>query len=534
MTHVLAYVTGRDPFRRPVVAAVRSCDCSRLARVGTLSVAVVVLVVAAVIVAVAAVVVVVLVARSRHGDIHTGRLSRGMKLFTMSAKSARAHAAARAKAAFASEERKRQLAEEAHVKSSAEIVETLGNMKGVMMKFAQILSFAADGLPEELKTQLQTLQNQAPPMDFALVREVLREELGAEPEELFATFEREPTAAASIGQVHRGTLDDGTVVAVKVQYPGVAKAIRSDLDNAAMLTAVGKMIMPGRDMAPFIEELRERVVEEIDYRIEAANQQAFVDLYRDHPFVVIPGVHHDLSTSRVLTMEWIDGFGFREALELPVEDRRDLAEKIWRFVFDSLNRAYMFNGDPHPGNYLFLEDGRVAFLDYGCVKYFDAGHIERLRRFLEVLRDGTPEEFMDVLEEDGFLTRGGRRKVPVDELYPYFKDMWAPTAVDADFEFTQEWVSATTMNPMDQLGPMRYLQPPPGQLFLMRINIGLHAIFAKLGAKMNVYRLSREHVDGDPPSTPLGREVEAWRLRRGLGDVYPTTRAAVGVTDAPR
>lgn len=492
-----------------------------------MSVAVVLVAVAAVIVTAGAVVLAILVMRGRHGDIHTGRLSRGMKLFTMSAKSARTHAAAKARAAFASEERKRELAAEAHMKSSAEIVETLGNMKGVMMKFAQILSFAADGLPEELKAQLQTLQNQAPPMDYALVREVVRSELGAEPDELFATFEHEPSAAASIGQVHRATLADGTVVAVKVQYPGVAKAIRADLDNAAMLTGVGKMIMPGRDTAPFIQELRERVVEEIDYCMEAANQQAFVDLYRDHPFVVIPSVFHELSGPRVLTMEWVDGFGFHEALDLPVEDRRDLAEKIWRFVFDSLNRAYMFNGDPHPGNYLFLDDGRVAFLDYGCVRYFDAAHIERLRRFLEVLRDGTADEFMDILEAQGFLTREGRRKVPVDKLYPYFRDMWAPTYADADFEFTQEWVNRTTMNPMDQSGPMRYLQPPPGQLFLMRINVGLHAIFAKLGAKMNVYRLSREHIDGDPPSTPLGQEVAAWRKRRGLGEVYPTERPAV-------
>lgn len=483
--------------------------------------------VAAAVVLVGAVVVAVLVVRGRHGDITTGRLSRGMKLFKMSAKSARAHASAKAKAAFASEERKRELAAEAHMKSSAEIVETLGNMKGVMMKFAQILSFAADGLPDELKTQLQTLQNQAPPMDFELVREVVRAELGGDPEEVFATFEREPSAAASIGQVHRATLADGTAVAVKVQYPGVAKAIRSDLDNAAMLTTMGKMIMPGRDMAPFIDELRERVIEEIDYEIEAANQQTFVDAYRDHPFVVIPAVFHELSGKRVLTMEWIDGFGFSEAVDLPEEERWELAEKIWRFVFDSLNRAYMFNGDPHPGNYLFLDDGRIAFLDYGCVKYFDADHIERLRKFILVLREGTPDEFMDILVAHGFLTRDGRRKVPVEELYPFFKEMWEPTSTDVDFEFTQEWVNRTTMNPMDQSGPMKYLQAPPGQLFLMRINIGLHAIFAKLGARMNVYRLAREHVDGDPPSTPLGVEVQRWREARGFGEVYPCARPVV-------
>jgi len=482
------------------------------------------IVVVAAVLLLAAAVVAVLHFRGRHGDMHTGRVSRSVKLATMSAKSARAHAVAKAKGAFASEERKRHLAEAAHVKSSTEIVETLGNMKGVMMKFAQIMSFAADGLPEELRTQLQTLQSQAPPMAYSLVEEVVREDLGAAPEDLFATFEREPSAAASIGQVHKATLADGTPVAVKVQYPGIATAIAADLDNAAMLTAVGKMVMPGRDNGPFIEELRERVVEEIDYEIEAANQQTFVDLYEGHPFVVVPRVHHELSSKRVLTMEWIDGFGFEEALGLPAEEKRELAEKIWRFVFDSLNRAHMFNGDPHPGNYLFLDDGRIAFLDYGCVRYFDDEHLGRLDEFIRTVHTADDETFMDLLERQHFLTSDARRKIDPAEMHRYFQKMWEPSARDGIWEYTPEWVASVTMNPLDQNGPTRYVQAPPGQAFLMRINIGLQAILARLGARMNVYRMSREYLDGTPSETPIGKEVERWRASRGLGPLHPQTR----------
>lgn len=466
----------------------------------------------------------VVLTRKRQGHIHTGRISRSSQLMKMSARSARAHTMARARGLFASEEKRRELREKAHLASSTEIVETLGNMKGVMMKFAQILSFTADGLPEELKTQLQSLQSQAPPMDYGLVEAVVVEEFGATPDELFAEFEREPSAAASIGQVHRARLRNGQAVAVKVQYPGVAQAIRADLDNTAMLTAVGKMIYPGRDTDSFVRELRERVVEEIDYGIEAANQQTFVDLYEDHPFVVIPRVFHELSGRRVLTMEWIDGFGLSEAAGLPDHDRQLISEGIYRFVFDSLNRHHLFNGDPHPGNYLFLEDGRIAFLDFGCVRFFDTDEIDRLFEFMRGVQELDAPEFQALLDRHGFLTRRGRDPALAEELQEYFLKQWEPHTRDCVFHLSQEWVNSVTMNPLDQSGTMRYLQPPPGQLFLMRINIGLNAIFAKLGARMNFYQLAREYTESARPATPLGREVAKWREARGLGDTHPVRR----------
>jgi predicted unusual protein kinase regulating ubiquinone biosynthesis (AarF/ABC1/UbiB family) len=462
--------------------------------------------------------------RKRHGHIHTGRVGRSSQLMKMSAKSAKAHAVARARGIFASEERRRELRERAHVESSAEIVETLGNMKGVMMKFAQILSFTADGLPAELKTQLESLQSQAPPMDYELVETVVVDELGAPPDELFAEFDRDPSAAASIGQVHRARLPDGRAVAVKVQYPGVAQAIQADLDNTAMLTAIGKLIYPGRDTDHFVHELRERVVEEIDYEIEAANQQTFVDLYEDHPCVVIPRVFHELSSRRVLTMEWVDGFGLSEAIALPDEDRQLLSEGIYRFVFDSLNRHHVFNGDPHPGNYLFLEDGRIAFLDFGCVRFFEAAEIDRLFEFMRGIRELDALEFQTLLDRHGFLSRQGRDPALAEELQGYFLKQWEPHTQDRVFHLTQEWANSVTMNPLDQSGTMRYLQPPPGQLFLMRINIGLNAIFAKLGTRMNFYRLAQEYTEASPAATPLGREIAAWRRRRGIGDTHPVRR----------
>ncbi len=459
--------------------------------------------------------------RGRHGTMHTGRFGRSIKVFSMSCKSGWTHSLAFFKGVFRSKEHRERLREEAHAKSSAEIVQTLGNMKGVMMKFAQIMSFAVDGLPEELQKQLQTLQSQAPPMSYAMVEQVIFEELGASPDKVFAKFDKIPAAAASIGQVHRAVLPDGTEVAVKVQYPGVDKAIQADLDNAGMMNSLGKLLFPGRDTEPMMEELAARVSDELDYEIEARNQQIFGDLYEGHPYVVVPAVRNDFSTKRVLTMEWVEGVSFSEVIERPGPEKQELAEKLYRFVFDSLQRHYVFNGDPHPGNYLFLEDGRIAFLDYGCVKYFSQEEMDRNREFVRGIRDKKGVDFVQTLDEQGYLTKNATDKVTPEEIWDYFLETWQQITVDVEWHVTQEWVNASTMNPLMQVGVMRRLQLPPSQLFLMRINIGLNAIFAKLDARINFYQMSMEYAEGAPPHTRLGEELAVWRASRGMGDIAP-------------
>ena len=207
---------------------------------------------------------------------------------------------------------------------------------------------------------------------------MVRDELGAPPETLFAEWDPVPIAAASIGQVHRAMTKDGRAVAVKVQYPGVDEAIRSDLDGFDTAMSPAGLLYKNFDVTPFIEEIRERIGEELDYRVEADNQRVFADYYRGHPFIHVPDVIDELSTGRVLTTELAAGARFSE-VESWSQAERDLAgEAIIRFVYRSLYRLQAFNGDPHPGNYLFRPGGRVTFLDFGLVKHYSDDEADQM------------------------------------------------------------------------------------------------------------------------------------------------------------
>ena len=245
------------------------------------------------------------------------------------------------------------------------------------MKLGQMASYLDDGLPEPLRLALSQLQSDAPPMSVDLAIETVERELGRPVDEVFVEFDPNPIAAASIGQVHRALLRDPATgveraVAVKVQYPGVGDAIVADLKNADLLGAVLRQGFGGLDPAEMVDEIKLRIAEEVDYEREARNQQAFADYYRGHPFIRIPEVVPELSTTHVLTTELADGFGWAELMRRPQAERDRAGEVIFRFVFRSLYRMGAFNGDPHPGNYLFHDDGTVTFLDFGLVKHFSA------------------------------------------------------------------------------------------------------------------------------------------------------------------
>jgi predicted unusual protein kinase regulating ubiquinone biosynthesis (AarF/ABC1/UbiB family) len=246
-------------------------------------------------------------------------------------------------------------------------------------------SYLDQGMPEPMRQALAELQANAPPMSAELAAEVVRSELGAPPEEIFDTWDPEPIASASIGQVHRAITKDGRAVAVKVQYPGVGDAIRADLDNAGMLFGAMGMMLPGLEPGPLVEELRLRLVEELDYLKEADNQRLFADYYADHPFIHVPAVVDEHSSLRVLTTELAEGVRFEEAETWSQEERDLAAEAIFRFVFGSLYRLHAFNGDPHPGNYLFQPGGQVTFLDFGLVKRFDPHEVDLIADMLKAM-----------------------------------------------------------------------------------------------------------------------------------------------------
>ncbi|MGC9221636.1 MAG: ABC1 kinase family protein [Solirubrobacteraceae bacterium] len=254
-----------------------------------------------------------------------------------------------------------------------ELVEQLSRMRGAAMKVGQMLSMVDfDGVPEDqqdqLRRRLATLRDDVPPVPFARLEKLLRAEYGAPLSEVFSDFDPRAFAAASIGQVHRATTRDGAQVVVKVQYPGVAEAVETDLRNATLLIPLVRRLAPGLDARALASELRERISEELDYELEAQNQRRVERLTRGHPFIHVPHVHTDLSTRRVLVSEYVDGRRFEEVRDAGEAERDRYAEIVFRFFFGLLYRDRVALGDPHPGNYLLRAGGRVSFLDYGLLR----------------------------------------------------------------------------------------------------------------------------------------------------------------------
>src|SRR5436305_12968698 len=256
-------------------------------------------------------------------------------------------------------------------------------------------------------------------MPWDKVSKVLRDEWEADVDELFERFDREAVAAASIGQVHRAILPDGRVVAVKIQYPGVAKALRADMQNAGMILRLAKAIAPGLDAKAAAEELKERVLEELDYEYEAQNQRTFARGYRGHPFIYVPDVITRLTTERVLVTEWVDGKGFEEVKALPQDERDRFAEIVFRFCFGSIYHLQHFNADAHPGNYILMDDGKVAFLDFGMTKRLETEQIELEIAAVQAAVDNDPQAVRDALADIGYLRRP--EKIDAEKLMRHVK-----------------------------------------------------------------------------------------------------------------
>jgi predicted unusual protein kinase regulating ubiquinone biosynthesis (AarF/ABC1/UbiB family) len=432
----------------------------------------------------------------------------------------RDYAVSSARQVFASSGRRVELKSERQLKTAAEVVATLGSMKGVLMKVGQMASYLDAGLPDPMRQALAALQQDAPPMAPALAAEVVTAELGAAPEAVFAEWDPEPIAAASIGQVHRAMTHDGMAVAVKVQYPGVDAAIRSDLDNTSLLVGMVSAMFPGLEAKPLVDELRTRLLEELDYRLEADNQRRFAAVFAGHPFIFIPAVRTDLSTGRVLTTALVSGARYDELAGWPAEERNLAGETIFRFVFGCLYRMNAFNGDPHPGNYLFHGGGRVTFLDFGLVKWFTPGEVKLLAEMVDAIvlhRDA--HRFRIAAETAGFL-----RPDPTlsDEavagyLSHYYELVREPGVTTCTPEYATETVRRF-FNASDEV--VKRANVPPAFVVLQRINLGLYAVLAGLRATADWRRIAEEIWPwvAAAPSTPLGHAEAEWRQRRPTDD----------------
>lgn len=392
-----------------------------------------------------------------------------------------------------------------HGRTAERYVELLGRSRGVLMKAGQLLSMI--GLQAVVSQEhralyqavLARLQDDAPPMPAGLAADVAEIELGCPLHEIFTDFDPHPIAAASIGQVHAARLHDGRDVAVKIQYPGVEQAIRSDLRNSELLASflnLGSGLTCVRSDVPALaRELSARIYEEIDYQSEAANQEAFAAAYRGHPLIRIPETVPELCTRRVLTMELSDGLRWSQARTASQPLRDKWGEVLYRFAVGSLSRLGMLNADPQPGNYLFHADGGVTFLDFGCVRRYTPRQVLAVQSAVQATVDSDETLLHEILTTAGYISHAD----PPDPagLLAWLRETLAPVVAPQPFTYTPEFAAELTSPDLSPAG--RYadvisrLTVPADFLAVVRVNLGLTAVLAELRATGSWDAIRREY-----------------------------------------
>jgi predicted unusual protein kinase regulating ubiquinone biosynthesis (AarF/ABC1/UbiB family) len=354
-----------------------------------------------------------------------------------------------------------------------------------------------EGQREAYEGALRKLREQAPTSSSAEIRAVVENELGAPIAELFQDWEDEPVASASIGQVHRARIADGRVVAVKVQHPGIAKAVESDLQNVGMLESLlGTFVPKGVNSRGVLEEVKTRFREELDYRLEAERQANFARIFQGDPQIRIPGVIADRSSLRVLTSEFVEGGRLDDAATQSEAERRAYAEALWRFVFMGNLVGGMFNADPHPGNYVFQPDGRIAFLDFGCVQPISAKRMGPARALHRAAMEKNDTEFANqvrIIME----TRGGL----YEELAIAYSRRCFEPLFASPYRITRDYVRALVV----EIGEMKrvvlkkgsnFVPLPEGMLFMNRLQFGFYSVLARLDVEVDYAAVERAFMAG--------------------------------------
>jgi predicted unusual protein kinase regulating ubiquinone biosynthesis (AarF/ABC1/UbiB family) len=371
----------------------------------------------------------------------------------------------------------------------AKMVESFGELKGVAMKVGQILSYVDASLGPEARAMLAVLQVMSQPTAFPEILQTIRDDLGASARILLVRLERDPVASASIGQVHRSVLDDGTPVAVKVRHPGIDEAIRADFKTAAIGTIFARLTAPGMNLDEVLAEAKDRFLEECDYALEARRQARFREAYAGHPFITIPAIHPALCGPRVLTSTWHDGLGLEAFLAaVPWQAERVRASRaLYEFYVGTLYRHGLFNADPHPGNLLFSSEGRVTILDHGCVREFDRDLVAGLVKLSRSVREDDIPGTKAALSAIGMFNPSQ----DFDVTHALLRGFYAPLLTSGRHAVTPD--HAISIRQVARMKRSLLRMRLPGRLlFLFRIRIGLYAVLARIGARLDWQQLEEE------------------------------------------
>jgi predicted unusual protein kinase regulating ubiquinone biosynthesis (AarF/ABC1/UbiB family) len=400
------------------------------------------------------------------------------------------------------------------------IVKVLGGMKGAAMKVGQTLSVLDPGMVppkyrDEFQAKLAQLQTMAPSVSFKDMRKVIEEDLGEPLSSAFAGFDEDAIAAASIGQVYRAKLNDGREVAVKVQYPGINRVVRSDLKNLGMVLKLAARFAPGLDTKEIAGEVAERVTEELDYELEASNHRALAREYRDHPFIVVPPVVTELCRERVIVTEFVEGRKFSDIRDDEDTERSRWGEILFRFYVNGPYRHLLLNGDPHPGNSLFRADGRVAFIDFGFFKRQTREDVADQLEILKACYAQDAERLFELTVQQGIITKN-RPELVMPLMEKYRAATWW-FLEDHDVTLTPADATALLLEHGDMrksgFGEIRL---PANQIVTLRAFGLVFGILCQLQATNNWFRIGREIIFDEPPVTELGRQ-EADHLAARIG-----------------
>lgn len=388
-----------------------------------------------------------------------------------------------------------QVNAELSAKTAEQLFAVLGTLKGGAMKFGQALSVFEAAVPNDMaepyREALTKLQSAAPPMSGRTTRRVLAEQLGRRWEERFTSFEEEPTAAASIGQVHKAVFHDGRTVAVKVQYPGADQALMSDLRQLQRFSRLFQAVVPGTEVKPLLQELTDRMSEELDYRAEAAHQRAFAKAFDGDPHVLVPKVV--ASSPKVLVTEWVDGKPLSSVIRDGDRAERDLAGlRLAEFHYSSPERVGLLHSDPHPGNFMITADDRLCVIDFGAVAQLPDGLPAAHGRMMRLALEGRSCELLDLLREEQFIRPDARQQPEAEHVYAYLAPFVEPLKSET-FHFTRRWMQKQAVRVSNMRGQDfrtgRSLNLPPQYLLLHRVLGGSTGILCQLDAELPVREL---------------------------------------------